>query len=86
MKKIKVHYEVAKNLYTGDYEHESTYAEVLVDENVAYDLSLNDCFGRGKPSVNSNYSSLELLLEQLENLRHRTYLHGSIKYIEVVKK
>lgn len=84
MKKIKVHYEVAKNLYTGDYEHEITYAEVLVDEHVAYDLSLNDRFG--KPSVNSNYSSLELLLEQLENLRHRTYLHGSIKYIEVVKE
>lgn len=85
MKKIKAHYEVAKNLYTGDYEHESTYAEVLVDEHVAYDLSLNDRFGK-PPSVNSNYSSLELLLEQLENLRHRTYLHGSIKYIEVVKE
>lgn len=82
MKKIEVRYEAAKNLYTGDYEHGEAAAELLIDEYVAAELAWN---GYGQPAADSNLASLELLLCQLENLRHRTYLHGSIKSVKIME-
>ncbi len=82
MKKVKVRYEVAKNLYTGDYEHGEAAAELLIDEHVAAELAWS---GYGQPAADSNLASLELLLGQLENLRHRAYLHGSIKSVKIME-
>lgn len=83
MTKINVTYEAAKNLYTGDYEHMESSAELLVDDHVAAELAWN---GYGQPAADSNLSSLELLLGPLENLRHRTYLLGSIKSVKIVEE
>ena len=82
MTKIDVTYEAEKNLYTGDYEHGEAAAELLVDDYVAAELAWN---GYGQPTADSNLASLELLLGQLENLRHRAYLHGSIKSVKIVE-
>lgn len=82
MKRIKVNYETAKNLYTRDYEHGEATTELLVDDYVAAELAWN---GNGQPAADSNLASLELLLGQLENLRHRAYLHGSIKSVKIVE-
>ena len=82
MTKIDVTYEVAKNLYTGEYEHGEAAAELLIDDHVAAELTWN---GYGQPAADSNLASLESLLVQLENLRHRTYLPGSIKSVKAVE-
>lgn len=82
MTKINVTYEAAKNLYTGDYEHGEAAAELLIDDHVADELAWS---GYGQPAADSNLSSLELLLGQLENLRHRSYLPGSIKSVKIVE-
>lgn len=80
MVKINVTYEAAKNLYTCDYEHVEATAELLVDYSVAYNLVWS---GFGQCKACADLSSLELFLGQLENLRHRTYLPGSIKSVKI---
>lgn len=82
MVKINVTYEAAKNLYTCDYEHVEATAELLVDYHVACSLEWS---GFGRCVADTDLSSLELLLGQLENLRRRTYLPGSVKNVKIME-
>ena len=82
MEKIRVMYKAAENQYSDKYQWVEAHADLLVDEDVAMNITMPHIIFR---PGDSNMSSLELLLEQLETLRNRSYLPGSIfkiKYVE----
>ena len=82
MKKIRVMYKAAENQYSDKYQWVEAHADLWVDEDVAMNVTMPHIIYR---PCDSNMASLELLLEQLETMRKRAYLPGSIfkiKYME----
>lgn len=83
MEKIRVQYNAAENQYSGKYQWVEAHADLWVDDSVAMTLTMpHIIYHPGDASL----SSLELLLEQLEALRHRAYLPGSIKRIDFLEE
>lgn len=82
-KKIRVMYKAAENQYSDKYQWVEAHADLYVDDSVAMTLIMpHIIFRPGDASL----SCLELLLEQLETLRNRTYLPGSIFKIKPVEE
>lgn len=81
-KKIRVMYRAAENQYSDKYQWVEAYTDLLVDEDVAMNVTMPHIICR---PGDSNMASLELLLEQLETLRKRAYLPGSIFKIQYIE-
>lgn len=81
-KKIRVMYKAAENQYSDKYQWVEAHADLLVDEDVAMNVTMPHIICR---PGDSNMASLELLLEQLETLRKRAYLPGSIFKIQYIE-
>lgn len=82
-KKIRVMYKAAENQYSDKYQWVEAHADLLVDEDVAMNVTMPHIICR---PGDYNMASLELLLEQLETLRKRAYLPGSIFKIKLVEE
>lgn len=82
MKKIRVMYKAAENQYSDKYQWVEAHADLWVDEDVAMNVTMPHIIYR---PGDSNMTSLELLLEQLETLRKRSYLPGSIFKIQHIE-
>lgn len=80
--KIRVMYKAAENQYSDKYQWVEAHADLLVDEDVAMNVTMPHIIFR---PGDSNMASLELLLEQLETLRKRAYLPGSIFKIQYIE-
>ena len=80
MQKIRVFYRAAENLYSEQYQWVEAHADFEVDDMVSIDLRYPHTI---RNAGSHNMETLEVLLEQLENLRYRRYLRGSISKIEL---
>ena len=83
MTNIRVFYQASKGLYSGKYEQCEAVADLVVDDFVSDHFMAPHILHR---PTDSNLSALEILLDQLEYLRHRTYLRGSIREIKFLKR
>ena len=76
MQKIRVFYRAAEH-----YQWVEASADLEVDDMVSIELRYPHTI---RKAGSHNMETLETLLEQLESLRYRTYLRGSISKIELV--
>lgn len=79
MQKIRVFYRAAENLYSEHYQWVEASADLEVDDVVSIELRYPHTI---RKAGGRNMETLETLLEQLENLRYRAYLPGSISKVE----